>query len=216
MKQRILIVGGAGQIARKLLPLLLKRTDAEVVLYGRHISERMKNPDEARVTLIDGTFGDRKALERAMEGVDTVYLNAMENGEDTKAVVDAMKASGTVRLIAAAMAGMENEVAEKLSDWTNHHLPSSYIEGEREAYQVVTASDLDYTLLRLTWLYDDAEDREYELVPSGEIFRDAEVSREAVAEAIFHIWQHRDDEKYIRKSFGTGKPGTHYDKPSFY
>ena len=68
MKQRILIVGGAGQIARKLLPLLLKRTDAEVVLYGRHISERMINPDEARVTLIDGTFGDRKALKEQWKG----------------------------------------------------------------------------------------------------------------------------------------------------
>lgn len=114
------------------------------------------------------------------------------------------------------MAGMENEVREKLSDWTNYHLTSYYIERERAAYQVVKTSDLDYTLLRLTWLYDDEKDREYELVPSGEVFRDAEVSREAVAEAIFHICQYKDEEKYTRKSFGAGKPDTHYDKPSFY
>lgn len=74
---------------------------------------------------------------------------------------------------------------------------------------------MDYTLLRLTWLFNDESDREYELVPSGVEFADAEVSRQAVTQAILDILNGEESE-YVRKSFGLGKPNTHYGKPSFY
>ena len=72
-------------------------------------------------------------------------------------------------------------------------------------------------MLRLTWLYDDAtQGKNYELVPSGEPFADAEVSREAVVQAIIEILTAMPPEKSSRTTFGVGQPGTHYDKPSFY
>ena len=55
----------------------------------------------------------------------------------------------------------------------------------------------------------------YELVPSGVEFADAEVSRQAVTQAILDILNGEESE-YVRKSFGLGKPNTHYGKPSFY
>ena len=76
-------------------------------------------------------------------------------------------------------------------------------------------SELNYTLLRLTWLYDKAGDTAYELVPSGEPFRDAEVSREAVVAAILEILADETG-RFHRSSLGVGRPDTHYAKPSFY
>lgn len=45
---------------------------------------------------------------------------------------------------------------------------------------------------------------------------DAEVSREAVVQAIIEILTAMPPEKSSRTTFGVGQPGTHYDKPSFY
>ena len=75
--------------------------------------------------------------------------------------------------------------------------------------------NLYFTLLRLTWLFNDESDREYELVPSGVEFADAEVSRQAVTQAILDILNGEESE-YVRKSFGLVKPNTHYGKPSLY
>ena len=54
-------------------------------------------------------------------------------------------------------------------------------------------SNLNYTILRLTWLYNDPENTNYELIPEGAQFNDAQVTREAVVKAIFDIL-HAEDE----------------------
>jgi len=70
--------------------------------------------------------------------------------------------------------------------------------------------------LHLTWLYDQEDDFTYELVLTSESFKDAEVSREAVVQAIYDIITDENQEKYTRKGFGVVRPNTHYSKPSFY
>lgn len=65
-------------------------------------------------------------------------------------------------------------------------------------------------------MYDQEDDFTYELVLTLESFKDAEVSREAVIQAIYDIITDENQEKYIRKGFGVGRPNTHYAKPSFY
>lgn len=171
--------------------------------------------ENERIRIVEGTFEDREALSAAIEGADLVYLNAMEDAQHTQAVVETMEKFGAKRLIGATMAGIENEVPEPLVSWTKANLPVSYIQGEQKSADLVKASQLDYTLLRLTWLYDKAGDRNYELVPSGQSFKDAEVSREAVVAAILDIMADRTG-RFNRRSFGIGEPGTHYPKPSFY
>ena len=217
MNQRILILGAAGQIARKLTDALLAQTDAELVLYSRNAAQRLGALESSRVSIHEGTFQDRENLVAAMQGVDAVYLNAMERADDVQNIVDAMQQAGVKRLIGASMAGIEHEVPQALSEWTVANLPESYVKGEHQSAAIVKASDLDYTLLRLTWLYDDAaQSQNYELVPSGEPFADAEVSREAVVQAIIQILSDKQPEKYLRATFGVGQPNTHYSKPSFY
>ena len=212
---KIVILGAAGQISRKLTDALLSQTEHDLVLFGRNLKSRLVVTDSDRVRLVEGVFEDQAALKEAIEGADLVYLNAMEDLSHTRAVVDAMQSTGVKRLIGASMAGIENEVPSPLVDWTRANLPSSYIQGEKESADLVKASDLDYTLLRLTWLYDEAGSTNYELVPSGQEFKDAEVSREAVVAAILEILADQSN-RFNRTTFGVGEPETHYPKPSFY
>ena len=217
MSQKILILGAAGQISRKLTAALLQQTDAQLVLYGRELNSRLGQVAGERVAVMEGNFHDADRLAEALQGVDVVYLNAMERPADTQSVVDAMQQAGVRRFIGASMAGIENEVPQGLRDWTKANLPASYIDGEMKSAAIVKASALDYTLLRLTWLYDDpSQSQNYELVPSGEPFADAEVSREAVVQAIIRVVTDAEPGKYVRTTFGVGQPGTHFDKPSFY
>lgn len=139
----------------------------------------------------------------------------MSSPADTASVVQALEKAGVKRLLGATIARVEDEVPYELATWTKNSLPASYIKGEYDSTKLVKDSNLDYTLLRLTWLFNDESDREYELVPSGVEFADAEVSRQAVAQAILDILNGEESE-YVRKSFGLGKPNTHYGKPSFY
>ena len=212
---KIVILGAAGQISRKLTDALLAQTEHDLVLFGRNLKKRLAVTDSERVRLVEGGFEDQDALMGAIEGSDVVYLNAMEDLAHTTAVVDAMKATGVKRLIGASMAGIEKEVPSPLVDWTAAILPASYIRGEEESADLVKASDLDYTLLRLTWLYDEEGSTNYELVPSGQEFKDAEVSREGVVAAILEILADQSG-RFNRATFGVGEPGTHYPKPSFY
>ena len=95
------------------------------------------------------------------------------------------------------------------------NLPISYVQGERQARNVLRESNLNYTILRLTWLYNDPEKTDYELIPEGAQFNDAQVSREAVVKAVYDILHVQDETPFSRASIGVGEPGTHYDKPSF-
>ena len=53
-------------------------------------------------------------------------------------------------------------------------------------------------------------------MPTPEILKDAQVTREAVGQAVIDIITDENQNKYKRKGFGVGEPNTHYDKPSFY
>ncbi|MEN3954575.1 SDR family oxidoreductase [Ligilactobacillus salivarius] len=215
MAKKILILGAAGEIARMLTDRLLAESDAELVLYGRNVSRRLDLEENSRIKLVDGTFGESEKLEAALADVDVVYLNSMSSPADTTSVVQALEKAGVKRLLGATIAGVEDEVPYELATWTKNSLPVSYIKGEYDSAKLVKDSNLDYTLLRLTWLFNDESDREYELVPSGVGFADAEVSRQAVTQAILDILNGEESE-YVRKSFGLGKTNTHYGKPSFY
>ena len=193
MYKYITILGAAGQIAQKLTATLLTYTDMHITLYGRQLKTRIPPEiiDHERVTVIEGSFqnpGKLKALSR----------------------------KNIRRVIGVSMAGLSGEFPVALEKWTFDNLPISYVQGERQARNVLRESNLNYTILRLTWLYNDPEKTDYELIPEGAQFNNAQVSREAVVKAIFDILHAADETPFHRTSIGIGEPGTHYDKPSFH
>ena len=83
----------------------------------------------------------------------------------------------------------------------------------RKAADIIEGSNLDYTIVRPSWLSDKNE-TEYETTQKGEPLRGTEVSRKAVATYISDIVKH--PEKDVKASVGVNKPGVYGDKPSFY
>ena len=70
----VLIPGANGQLARNTTKFFLERSDTRLTLYLRRAS-RLRNPDPARVSIVEGDVLDRQALEGAMQGQDVVYAN---------------------------------------------------------------------------------------------------------------------------------------------
>lgn len=218
MYKYITILGAAGQIAQKLTATLLTYTDMHLTLYGRQLSTRLHPEilEHERVTVIEGSFQNPAKLEQAVTNAEIVFVGAMESGSDIAAIVKALSRKNVRRVIGLSMAGLSGEFPAALEKWTFDSLPISYVQGERQARNVLRESNLNYTILRLTWLYNDPENTNYELIPEGAQFNDAQVTREAVVKAIFDILHVDDETPFHRASIGIGEPGTHYDKPSFH
>ena len=218
MYKYITILGAAGQIAQKLTATLLTYTDMHLTLYGRQLSTRLHPEilEHERVTVIEGSFQNPAKLEQAVTNAEIVFIGAMEAGSDMASIVKALSRKNVRRVIGLSMAGLSGEFPAALEKWTFDNLPISYVQGERQARNVLRESNLNYTILRLTWLYNDPENTNYELIPEGAQFNDAQVTREAVVKAIFDILHVDDETPFHRASIGIGEPGTHYDKPSFH
>ena len=218
MYKYITILGAAGQIAQKLTATLLTYTDMHLTLYGRQLSTRLHPEilEHERVTVIEGSFQNPAKLEEAVTNAEIVFVGAMESGSDMATIVKALSRKNVRRVIGLSMAGLSGEFPAALEKWTFDNLPISYVQGERQARNVLRESNLNYTILRLTWLYNDSENTNYELIPEGVQFNDAQVTREAVVKAIFDILHVDDETPFHRASIGIGEPGTHYDKPSFH
>ncbi|MFV0558754.1 MAG: NAD(P)H-binding protein [Enterococcus sp.] len=209
---KILILGSAGSISRQLTKQLLTKTAHTIVLYARNASSRLALTD-SRVTLIDGDFLEVDKLVKAMQGVDLVYLNDMADVKATQTIVQAMEKAQVTRLIGATVLGIYDEVPGAFGAW-NKRMVGAYTKAYQTAAQVVENSPLDYTLLRLTWLYDQAENAAYMLTQKGEPFVGAQVTREAVAQLILDLIA--DHQNYHKASLGVSEPNTDWAKPAFY
>lgn len=212
---KILILGAAGQISQLLTKNLLEQTDYELVLYARNASRRLKNAESRRVSIMDGDFTNYDALIKAMKGIDAMYLNDMNSKEGIQTIVKAMKDTGKKRIIVASILGIYDEVPGAFGKWNLRMVGARGIQHHKETTSLVEIPDLDYTILRLTWLYDQEGNRRYQLTSKGEPFVGAQVTRQAVSQLIVDILQDRSG-KYSKTSLGVGEPNTNWDKPSFY
>ena len=214
---KILLLGAAGQVAEMVTENLLKETDHELVLFARNAHSRLTSSDPSRVPLVDGDFTDATAVEAALQGVDAVYLNDMGNTAGVQMIVTAMEKLGVKKFVGATILGIYNEVAGKFGQWNQQMLGSSpRYQAQKDSAQAVEESNLDYTLLRLTWLYNEAGNESYAYTKKGEPFVGAEVTRQAVARLVVDVLTTTDDQ-YDRQSLGVYEPGTEdYAKPSFY
>ncbi|MGE1114980.1 NAD(P)H-binding protein [Priestia megaterium] len=213
---KILILGAAGQIARMLTNELLNETDHSIVLYARKGHKRLTISDDSREFIVDGDFKDRDELVNAMKDVDLVYINDMGDKESTKTIIDAMHDAGVRRVISASVLGIYDEVPGAFGEWNKRMIGGSpRMRSQIESARMLENSSLNYTLLRLTWLYNQADNTKYLITQKGEPFKGAQVTRQAVTQLIIDIIQEKSD-KYLQASLGVGEPDTDWAKPSFY
>jgi nucleoside-diphosphate-sugar epimerase len=213
---KILILGAAGQIARMLTNELLKKTDHSIVLYARNGHKRLNVIDDNRQLIYDGDFKDKDKLIQAMKEVNLVYINDMGDEKSTKTIIDAMHEAGVRRVIAASVLGIYDEVTGPFGKWNKGMIGgSTRMRSQIESAWMLENSNLDYTLLRLTWLYNDAGNTKYMITQKGEPFIGAQVTRQAVTQLIMEILEEKSG-KYLQTSLGVSEPDTDWAKPSFY
>ena len=176
--KRILMLGANGQLARHTTPYFLNHTDVRLTLYLRHAS-RLKNPDPARVHIVEGDVLDSTTLITAMQGQDVVYANlAGDMARQAHSIVQAMQVTGLKRLIFISSMGIYGEVpGEKYR---------AVLDPYRDSAAVIEASDLDYTVLRPGWFTQDPTIN-YQLTQKGEPFKGHDVSLNSLAELIVKL-----------------------------
>jgi uncharacterized protein YbjT (DUF2867 family) len=191
----VLILGANGQLARNTTRVFLRDTDAKLTLYLRRAG-RLKNPDPARVRIVEGDVLDRPTLEPAMKRQDVVYANlAGAMAQQARTIVDAMQATGLRRLIFISSMGIYSEVpGDKYR---------RVLDPYRDSAAVIEASDLDYTILRPGWFTQD-EEIDYRITQKGEPFQGHDVSLNSVSDLIVKLALSPTME--VRRSLGVSQP----------
>lgn len=191
----VLILGANGSVARVAINLFLQETAARLTLYLRHAG-RLRNPDPARVRIVEGDVLDTARLTEAMAGQDVVYANLAGDLERmARSIVTAMDAAGVRRLIFISSMGIYDEVPGQRY--------SSVLDPYRKAAEIIEASDLDYMILRPGW-FTNADEIDYETTQKGVPFRGHDVSRKSVAALVVTLATTPDRE--VRRSLGVSKP----------
>lgn len=160
---KLLILGAAGQISRLLITRLLKETDHELVLLARNATQRLKNVNCPSVSLIDGDFSSPCLLHKAMKDVDAVYLNSMGKSEESRLIRTSMEANKVNKIIGATILGIHDEVEGAFGKWNTRMVGKQRIQAQVDSVAVFEHSELDYTMLRLTWLYNDSSNHHYDI-----------------------------------------------------
>lgn len=211
---KVLVLGAAGQISDLVIDRLLEETNHDLVLYARNASNRIKIISSERETIIDGDFNDPVKLGHAMQGVDLVYLNDMNSPEATDTIITAMKKNNVPTIIGATILGIYDEVSGEFGKWNARMVGVPGTDRHKKSAEIIELSGLNYTLLRLTWLYNQTNNEQYMISQKGEPFIGAQVSRQAVARLVMDIIA--DPERYKNTSLGVSEPNTDWGKPSFY
>jgi uncharacterized protein YbjT (DUF2867 family) len=174
----VLILGANGQLARHTTRVFLRDTDAKLTLYLRRAT-RLRNPDPARVAILEGDVLDLPTLTPAMNGQDVVYANLSGTmKEQAERIVLAMHAANVKRLIFISSMGIYGEVPGERY--------TSVLDPYRDSAAVIEASDLDYTILRPGWFTRDAAIA-CRITQKGEPFQGHDVSLNGLSDLIVKL-----------------------------
>lgn len=211
--QNVILLGATSNISKYLIPMLLKETDVHLTLFARNANKRLTQfNNNSRITLFDGNWNEPEDLNQAIAGQDIVCLATGHFVEANQNVVQAMKQNKVSRLIVAGGLGIYDEVAGKFGQW-NARMMGNYTV-IKQAAAVIDNSGLDYTFFRMTWLYNQDGNYNYQIVPQGQPMKGTQVTRQAVAKLITDIV--KQPTLYAKQSIGVVEPNTEWDKPSFY
>lgn len=212
--KKIAIIGAAGQISRMLIQRLLEETDMELTLAGRQVASRLGLVDD-RITYVEGDLSQLDKARQAVQGADVVYFNEASPALLEPAIA-AMKEAGIRRLIVAGVLGVYDEVVGDFGRWNEAMIGKWSPSNNRVVgARLVDESGLDYTYLRMTWLYNQDSNRTYTLIPQGQDYRGAQVTRQAVVQYVMDLLA--DSRRDLAVSLGIVEPGSEgMAKPSFY
>lgn len=207
----VLILGASGAIARHVIAMLQGKDNIKLTLFVRDASTLGNLQPATKV--ITGDVLNPAQLNAAMQGQDIVYAN-LAGAVDKMAtrIVASMQENQRKRLIFITSLGIYDEIPGKFGQWNRDMIGADLVR-YRHAADVIEASELDYTVVRPSWLTDNDETA-YETTQKGQPFVGTEVARKAVAAYIADLIEHPDRD--VKASVGVNKPGVYGDKPAFY
>lgn len=208
------ILAATGQIGQLTAQYLLDNTDADLVLFGHNADRRLSQFASDRVELVDGDLTNEDDVKKAIDGTDGVFVAFVATPDIAQVVVNAMDETGVKRLVIMSIPDIYQEVTGPFQKWYRANTGLIWQTPLVESAKIIEDSDLDYVILRTTWLYNDPSKLEVDVTKKGEPFKDAQISREAVAKFAADLLTDKRD--YHRESLGIGEPNTEWEKPSFY
>lgn len=199
---RIAVVGGNGQIARHLHPLLSERGHVPVALVRSESQRAGLEALGAEVRILDLEQGSATELAEAFAGCDAVVFSAgggPDGNIERKRTVDlegslksatTAQARGIRRFVQVSAINVDEPVPDDASPvW------KAYVEAKRNADISLRATPLDWTILRPGMLTDDPGTGRIAL---GEDVERAEIPRADVAATIAAVL---DDDRSIRRQW---------------
>lgn len=208
------ILAATGQIGQMTTQYLLDNTDADLVLFGHNADQRLSKFASDRVTFVNGDLTSQADLQKAVAGSDGVFVAFVATPDIVKALVAAMDAENVKRLVVMSVPDIYQEVTAPFQKWYRANTGETWKTPLVKAADLVEASDLDYVILRTTWLYNDANNTKIEVSEKGQPFNLAQITREAVAKFAGDLLTNEAD--YHHANLGIGEPRTAWTKPSFY
>lgn len=208
------ILAATGQIGQLTTQYLLDNTDADLVLFGHNAKQRLSKFDSDRVTLVNGDLTKQSDVDNAVKDVDGVFVAFVVTPDIAQVLIKALDATQNKRLIVMSVPDIYQEVAAPFQKWYRAHTGLTWQTPLVKSADLIEGSDLDYVILRTTWLYNDHTNTKIEALPKGKPFSDAQITREAVAKFAAELLT--NDQDYHKANLGIGEPGTNWEKPSFY
>lgn len=164
--KHILLLGATGTAGSAITEKLLSDTDYHVTLFARHARELFS--DSPRTTVVNGNAEHIEDLKEAMQGQDVVYcaISGEALPHISENIVTAMNECGIKRLIFMGAVGIYNEIPDEMDGEDNLDNEPAQLPN-RQAVDIVEASDLNYTVLRPGYL-KEGEENDFVLSLKGE------------------------------------------------
>jgi NmrA-like family. len=182
----VLIIGATSSMGQLATKYFLNKTDDNITLMARYTG--LLSPiDESRERVFQGDIIDEQILDDAMKGVNVVLVSLDSNEERLiQKIVDAMDKEGVKRLLFLTSMGVCNEIPVTAGA-SGNLTEASILKPYQEVIHVIEKSDLNYTIIRPSWLDDGKDVDNYEVVHNGAPYVENDVSRYSVADLIVRL-----------------------------
>ena len=154
--KHILLLGATGTAGNAIAEKLLSDTEYHVTLFARHAGDVF--PERSRTTVVNGNAENIEDLKKVMPGQDVVYcaISGEMLPKIAKNIVAAMDGCHVKRLIFMGAVGIYNEIPDKIDGEDNLDNEPAQLPN-RQAVDIVEASDLNYTIIRPGYLKEGKE-----------------------------------------------------------
>ncbi|UQS85935.1 NAD(P)H-binding protein (plasmid) [Nicoliella spurrieriana] len=198
--KNVLIIGATGSLGRTLTNQLLNHDDYQLTLFARHASQL--DVQGSNVKVIDGDVLNQADLVPALAGQDFVFA-ALSGAlpQMATAIVQGMDATHVQRLAFIASMGIYDEIPAAVGAEGNLSV-KPMMQKYRDAADIVTASDVNGTVIRPGWFDNGSDD--YEITGRNEPFGGHDVARAAIGHFVTRLID--DPKLYSNTSVGINRP----------